>query len=59
MAVFDKRPIEFTINMVSPVSFSVEYNDPVTNDLRTGNFYCGDRVAPALIIEITSSVIGT
>ncbi len=31
------------LTLVAPVSFQVEYTDPQTNELRTGEFYCGDR----------------
>jgi len=31
------------LTAVSPTSFIVEYFDPQTNSVKTGEFYCGDR----------------
>jgi len=42
-----KEQLSNLLNLVSPVSFDVEYIDPQTNTLKTGNFYCGDRLVEA------------
>lgn len=55
-----KRTLEFSYALISWADistlltalktppFSVEYPDPETGTMRTGNFYIGDRKAPAL-----------
>lgn len=44
----DKTELSRLFNLVSPVSFNVEYIDPQDNGFRSGVFYAGDRNAGAL-----------
>lgn len=42
-AFLNKDELSQVLNAVSPVFFSVTYQDPLTSGSRTGTFYCGDR----------------
>lgn len=44
----DRDQLQQLLNAVSPVFFTVEYPDPLTNAMRTGTFYAGDRNTGAL-----------
>jgi hypothetical protein len=39
----DRSKLSLVLNAVSPVFFSVAYMDPMTDGMKTGTFYCGDR----------------
>ena len=43
-----REDLQTLLNAVSPVFFTVEYPDPVTNAVRSGTFYAGDRSMGAL-----------
>lgn len=43
-----KEQLQQLFTAVSPVLFTVEYPDPVTNTVLTGTFYAGDRKSGAL-----------
>lgn len=40
--------VSIVLGAISPLFFNVTYVDPVTDDLRTGTFYVGDRSVPML-----------
>lgn len=39
----DKAELSRVLNLVSPVFFKVEYQDPQDDSKKIGTFYCGDR----------------
>lgn len=43
-----KEELSTLLTRVSPVFFQVEYLDPQTDDVKTGTFYCGDRIAQSI-----------
>ena len=43
-----KENLSFLLSTVSPSFFNVEYINPETNQLETGEFYAGDRKAGAI-----------
>lgn len=40
--------LQKVLNAVSPILFSVEYQDPQSGGIKTGTFYAGDRKAGAM-----------
>jgi hypothetical protein len=43
-----RADLAIVLSAISPLFFNVTYLDPVTNNLRTGTFYAGDRTVPML-----------
>jgi hypothetical protein len=43
-----KEQLSSLLTLVSPVFFNVEYVDPQTDGVKTGEFYCGDRAVEAI-----------
>lgn len=46
--VLTAEEMALLLNKVSAIFFTVQYEDPQDNALKTGTFYCGDRKAPML-----------
>lgn len=39
----DATSLANVLSKVNPIYFNVTYLDPITNNYKTGSFYCGDR----------------
>ncbi len=44
----EKEKLSDLLTRVSPVFFEVKYINPQTDNIETGTFYCGDRVAQSI-----------